>query len=141
MEEVFTPDQLKGVKVLRVNNLETSLIINNGSGNFSISPLPMEAQLAPVYGIEVFDTDQDGFKDIILGGNLFSVKPEVGRYDASQGLILLGSKEGKFNAVQPKYSGLIVSGEIRNISQLTIGGKRFLLIARNNDSIKFYKIR
>ena len=141
MEEIFTQDQLRGVKMLRANNLQSSLIINNGSGNFRISPLPMEAQLAPIYGIEAADINQDGFNDIIIGGNLFSVKPEVGRYDASQGLILLGSKEGKFSSVKPQYSGLNVDGEIRNISQLMIGGTRFFLIARNNDSVKFYKIK
>ncbi len=101
----------------------------------------MEAQLAPVYGIEVYDMNHDGFKDIILGGNLYSVKPEVGRYDASQGLILLGNKEGKFISIQPKDSGLAVKGEIRNIKQLKIGGTSYLLFARNNDSLKFYKIR
>ena len=141
MEEVFSPEQLKGAKILRSDNLQSSLIINNGSGSFSISPLPMEAQLAPVYAIEIHDINHDGFKDIILGGNLFSVKPEVGRYDASQGLVLLGSKEGKFIAVQPKNSGLAVDGEIRSIQELTIGSTSYLLIARNNDSIKFYKIK
>ncbi len=141
MEEVFTPEQLKEVKILRADNLQSSLIINNGSGNLSISSLPMEAQLAPVYGIETFDVNQDGFKDIILGGNLFSVKPEVGRYDASQGVILLGSKEGKFSTVQSKNSGLIVDGEIRKIRTLRIGDSSFLLFARNNDSMKFYKIK
>ena len=49
---------------------------------FIVKHLPIQAQFSPVYGIEVFDVDGDHLDDILMGGNLFAVKPEVGRYDA-----------------------------------------------------------
>jgi hypothetical protein len=59
-----------------------------------LKSLPEEAQLSPVYGIEVRDMDNDGKLDILLGGNLYNVRPEVGRYDASFGLFLKGDGNG-----------------------------------------------
>ena len=141
MEEVFSPEQLKGAKILRADNLESSIIINKGSGDFSIASLPMEAQLAPIYGIETDDVNHDGYIDIILGGNLFAVKPEVGRYDATQGLILLGSKKGEYVPVRSADSGLNVNGEVRAVNLVHIGKEKFIFFARNNDSLKFYKIK
>jgi hypothetical protein len=58
--------------------LETVVLINQGNGKFAIKRLPLEAQLTPIYAICVDDFDQDGIKDIILGGNLYGVKPEAG---------------------------------------------------------------
>ena len=40
-----------------------------------------------VYAIED-DFDADGDLDLVLGGNLYRAKPEVGIYDASHGLYL-----------------------------------------------------
>ncbi len=52
--------------------------------------LPLEAQFSPVYAAEAGDFNDDGNLDILLGGNLYNVKPEVGRYDASYGSFLSG---------------------------------------------------
>ena len=56
----------------------------------------MQAQLSPVYGIEILDLNGDGHQDILLGGNLYRAKPEVGRYDASYGVCLSGDGKGNF---------------------------------------------
>jgi hypothetical protein len=41
-----------------------------------------------MYGIVVNDFDKDGNADIIMGGNFYESKPEVGIYDASYGIFL-----------------------------------------------------
>ena len=67
--------------------------------------------------------------DIIMGGNLYGTKPQVGRYDASYGTFLLNDGEGNYSTA-PSNSGFSVDGEIRSI--LTLEDK--VIVGRNNDS-------
>ena len=57
---MFTPEQLKNSIHLDVFNLETSLFINDGSGNFTSRPVPAEVQFSPVYAVETGDYNGDG---------------------------------------------------------------------------------
>jgi hypothetical protein len=103
--------------------------------------LPVEAQVSPVYGIAVTDVNGDSKQDILLGGNLFAVKPEAGRYDALHGLVLTGDGKGGFMALPSRASGLSVSGEVRHVRVLNVRGKKLLAFARNNDTLQFYTLR
>ena len=118
---------------------KTSILINDGGGKFSIKSLPVEAQSSPMFGIEITDLDGDGRPDILLGGNLYRTKPEVGRYDASYGVYLRGDGKGNFSFVSAKESGIKIDGEVRDI--LTLKSKKGdrLLISRNNDSLVAFK--
>jgi hypothetical protein len=131
-EDIFTPEQRKNTLTLQANCLETSVLLNQGGGKFELLALPREAQLSPVYAILPGDFDGDGKPDLLLGGNLFRVKPEAGRYDASYGCFLRGRGDGRFDAVPMQESGLYIEGEVRDFAWLTIGKQRFVLVARNN---------
>ena len=99
----------------------------------------MEAQFSSVYDIAVLDINKDGHMDLIAGGNLYAVKPEIGRYDASNGIVMLGDGKGHFTALSGKKSGFECEGEIRQILPLTIGNKQKLMAVRNNDKIKIFE--
>ena len=135
MQQVFGQDALDRSKRSEIYLLETSVILNKQHGNFKIYPLPKAAQLSPVYGILIDDFDKDGFQDILLGGNFFESKPEVGIYDASYGLLLKGNGKGYFNPVFCQQSGIDIKGAVRSIVQIRINGKKCLLFGRNNDKI------
>jgi len=137
--DIFTPEQLKDAIKLDVNELKTSVLINLGGGKFSIKALPIEAQSAPMYGIEITDLDGDGLQDIFLGGNLYRTKPEVGRYDASYGVYMRGDGKGNFSFVSPKETGIKIDGEVRDILTLKSKQGDLLLISRNNDSLVAFK--
>ncbi len=137
--DIFTPDQVKNSTKLDVYELSTGVLINEGSGKFSLKHLPVEAQISPVYGIEIIDIDDDGYKDILLGGNLYNAKPEVGRYDASYGVLLRGDGKGNFNFVSPMESGLKMDGEVRDIMTMQTEQGEIILVARNNDSLVAFK--
>ncbi|HYG39629.1 MAG TPA: VCBS repeat-containing protein [Cytophagales bacterium] len=141
MTDVFNTEQLEKALVLRASSLATTVFINEGSKGFSALNLPLEAQLSPVYGIEVTDLNHDQISDIILGGNLYSVKPEAGRYDALKGLILTGDGKGGFKSNSSQQSGLNVPGETRDIKFISGKGSNYILFARSNQSLKFYKIK
>ncbi len=138
-QDIFTPEQLESAVKLDAYEFETSLLVNQGNGKFELKPLPVEAQVSPVYGIAVHDFDGDGNLDVLLGGNFFSAKPEVGRYDASYGLLLRGDGKGNFKAVKPKESGFYTYGEVRDISVINFGANRMVLVARNNDTLQLFQ--
>lgn len=137
--DIFTPEQLKNAAVLYAHTLETSILINDGKGHFSLRALPVQAQFAPVYGIDIEDFDQDGHKDILLGGNLYRAKPEVGRYDASYGEYLRGDGKGNFTYVPAKVSGIKIGGEVRDIISLQTRRGEMILASRNNNTIVAFK--
>ena len=135
IRHIFSAAQLSNAVVLEANEMRTGIFVNNG-GQFEFKPLPIEAQLAPIYAIEVLDIDNDGNLDIILGGNFYKVKPEVGRYDGSHGLLLKGDGKGGFKPVNTMDSGLFITGQIRDFA--LIGNQ--LLVAKNNDKLEVIQL-
>ncbi|HLT50578.1 MAG TPA: VCBS repeat-containing protein [Arenibacter sp.] len=131
--EIFTAQELEGALKLEVNTLSSLILINDGNFNFRIMDLPLEAQFSPIYAINSHDFDQDGDMDIVMGGNLYAVKPEVGRYDASYG-IYLENNNLKFK-FHKDGRGLFLDGETRDIK---ISGRN-LIATKNNDSIAVFK--
>ncbi len=95
--------------------------------------------MSPTYGIEIMDINDDGIKDILLGGNLFEAKPEVGRYDASYGTVLQGDGKGNFKAILSGTSGFKMHGAVRDIITIKAGGSDLIIVSRNNDSILTFK--
>jgi enediyne biosynthesis protein E4 len=137
--DIFTPEQLKNAAILKAFELETSVLMNEGKGRFKLNRLPIQAQFAPVYGIEISDYDGDGHKDILLGGNLYKAKPEVGRYDASYGEYLKGDGKGHFKSIPAKESGIKIEGEVRDIMTLQTSRGEVIMASRNNDTIVAFK--
>ena len=138
--DIFTPEQLKNSFRLDANLLETSVFINDGKGHFTRKQLPVEAQFSPVYAAAIGDYNGDGNLDILLGGNLYNVKPELGRYDASYGAFLAGDGHGNFRYIPAKTSGLHLDGEIRDFKQVKTSGGNILVVARSNDSLQVFKV-
>jgi hypothetical protein len=138
--DLFSPEQLRTAHKLEATNFASSILLNNGKGNFTIEPLPIEAQLSPTYAILADDMDKDGNLDLLLGGNLYRVKPEVGRYDASYGVFLKGNGKGKFSTVLNRDCGLMIDGEIRDIKRIKVGKDNLILVARNNDTPVFLRL-
>jgi enediyne biosynthesis protein E4 len=119
--------------------LESIILWNNGNGTFKIEILPLEAQLSPIFAILLEDIDNDGLVDILLGGNLHNVKPEVGRYDASYGLFMKGLGKGKFDVIPAKDSGLLLEGEVRDFGWIHANGKNILMVVRNNAPMQYFE--
>jgi len=98
--------------------------------------LPAEAQFSTVFGLVVKDYDGDGKADILLGGNFYQSKPEVGIYDASYGLLLKGDGKGSFTAIKAQTSGIVIKGAVRDMKEIKAGKNKLLIVAKNNDKIE-----
>lgn len=140
IEDIFSPDILNRSVKLNARILQSCIFINSGKGRFDVIPLPGEAQFSPVYAIFADDLDQDGTCDILLGGNQYRSKPELGIYDASYGLFLKGIAPADWKPLGPEDSGLFIRGEIRDFCKLIINGRSVIAVAKNNDNLKLYNI-
>jgi hypothetical protein len=139
--DIFDQGLIDKAMQLKFYQPQTCVMVNDGKGNFRLNSLPIEAQFAPVYGIEAIDLDNDKHLDLILGGNLYAVKPEIGRYDALHGLVLKGNGRGTFTSLSPGQSGLDVTGEVRHIKILNSKGGKLVVLVRNNDVSKILTIQ
>lgn len=139
MDDIFTKEQLDNSIKYEAKVMESSVLLNNGDATFTLSALPLEAQLAPVYAIAAGDFDGDGIIDIVTGGNLYRVKPEVGRYDASRGLFLKGKGDGSFVPIDAGRSGIRVEGELRDFVTMRIKGEVVLIGSRNSNGLVAYQ--
>src|SRR5205823_7067707 len=53
------------------------------------------------------------------GGEPVRRTPVLGRYDASYGLLLSGTGDGRFEAVDMERSGLVIEGQVRHMGWLS----------------------
>ena len=134
IRDIFSEEEMQGANKLEANILNSVILINEGAGNFKVIELPIEAQFSTIYAIVTHDFDKDGDQDIVLGGNLYNVKPEIGRYDASYGAYIenLGNMEFKGHI---DGKGLKINGEVRDI---ILDADR-IIVARNRDSLAIFK--
>ena len=139
IEDIFTSDQLEKATVFKVEQSQTCVFFNLGNGKFDMEPLPIRTQFAPVYSILYADINQDGIKDLVFGGNFYGLKPEVGRYDASYGVTLLGDANHHFNFSPPAKTGLMFRGEIRDIREVKTKNGNDIVVARNNDALQIFE--
>ncbi len=139
MQDIFTPQELEKTMILEAYQLESVVLMNNRKGGFTKSTLPMQAQFSPIFAIAVQDFDQDGKQDVLLAGNQFSVKPEVGRYDANYGVLLKGDGKGGLTSVASNASGLFLSGQVRELAFIQVGKQPMLFAASNADALQVLK--
>ena len=140
IEELFTKEQMENSLLKKVETTETSFLINDGKGNFTLQALPYQAQFSPIKAIETGDFNHDGILDVLLAGNFFDSLPEWGRFDANYGLMLRGLGKGKFSVVMSKESGFFTKGQVRKLSSVK-GSKNSLMIilAKNNAAAQVFK--
>jgi enediyne biosynthesis protein E4 len=132
--EVFNKSELAGATIKKANQLASILIKNNGKSKFSFEELPLEAQIAPIYGILSMDVNQDGLSDIVLNGNEYGMEMLQGRADAFNGLVLINNKKS-FRQIPYQQSGFYVPGNGKGLAKILIKGKLHILAAQNKGKL------
>ncbi|MFA0961013.1 VCBS repeat-containing protein [Roseivirga sp. BDSF3-8] len=110
--------------------LRSGLFLNNGDLSFTFHPFPDHAQLSPINAMAV--VNEKAPLQILTGGNFYEVNIQRGRYDADYGTLLQYEGNGTFEWIPNTISGIYLQGQIRDMAQITINGKKHLLVARNN---------
>jgi hypothetical protein len=135
IDQIFPKADLRAARTLVARTFASAIARNDGQGHFVLQPLPVEAQLAPVHAAVADDFDGDGRIDLLLGGNFYGVPPIQGRYDASYGVLLRGTGDGRFAAMDMTRSGVEITGQVRHMRSLRTTNGRIVAVARNADRL------
>lgn len=144
VEDLFEKKELNGAEEYEVNQFASVYLENTGDGRFVVHPLPMLAQVSKLFALRTDDIDNDGYPDILAGGNFYGVSTYQGRYDANDGLILqntgkTASNTARFIALLPISSGFRLDGEVRDIKPIRAAGALRWLVARNDTTIQVFQ--
>ena len=134
LDSLLTPAMKKQAYSLAANNLQSCYLNNLGNGKFQIKPLPIQAQFAPLYGMQAEDVDGDGYLDVIINGNDYGTEVASGRYDALNGLILKGDGKGNFKPLTIQQAGIYIPGDGKALVALRSANNSYLLAASQNKS-------
>ena len=140
LQEIYGERSLETSLNYKVNTFATTLIINNGSGDFTYRPLSNEVQISAINQILVKDVDGDGISDLIMAGNLFNAEVETPRSDAGIGMYLKGTGKGEFNPVPYRDSGLLMPHDVKEFALLQTSNGPVLVVANNNGKIQLISI-
>ncbi|MBC8766543.1 VCBS repeat-containing protein [Arenibacter sp. BSSL-BM3] len=141
IDELFSNDNFNNTIVKEGTVQESVIAINEGGGKFTIKKLPGRVQLSCVCGITCADVNNDGYLDLIMGGNNFEFKPQYSRLDANFGSILLGNDKLDFEWQNYDESGFFIKEEVKNIEQFKDkNGKRYVIVAINDNKPKVFAL-
>lgn len=140
-QDIFTEQELDGASTLLAKALESGWIENKGNGYFTLHAFPMMAQVSPVYSILPGDFNHDGRPDVILGGNFSNTRVKFGRYDANNGVLLLGNPLGSFDYAGTEMSGLNIKGEVRAMVMLPTASDSVVTVLKNSGPMEFWTMK
>ena len=135
-KQSFLKEELADAYVVQSETFASSYLENLGNGKFRITPLPLEAQTAPIYGMITGDFNQDGHLDLLAVGNFYSGEVFSGQYDASFGWFLAGDGKGGLHPVEARESGFLVKGDAKSLVELTAGGRQVFIAGINNGPLE-----
>jgi len=136
IEDIFDKESLAAASVTEATEMRSLILFNNGGHKYESRLLPASVQLSPMFAIASADLDHDGDQDIVMGGNLHDVQPEMGRYDASYGHLLINDGKGNYTDMAGEW-GYSVKGEVRDI----LVKDDHIHVFRNDDSVKTFQIK
>jgi hypothetical protein len=111
--------------------LESVWIENKGS-DFEVHLLPDVAQFSAINGFLFDDFDGDGAREILAAGNFFPYKPQLGRCDASTGVVL--TYDGRAGFTCAVQANVWLTGDIRGMALVRCSnGTRRVIVSRNDD--------
>ena len=136
IEEIFEASVLKKATVLEVNTLASGYLKNNNN-NFTFIPFKNELQISPISSFLEYDFNNDGKKEILIGGNYFGVTPFHGRFNSFPGALIYNEREIVLgNTIGLDFTNKVV----KNLNIITLNNKSYLLVTINNNQAQVYQL-
>ena len=122
-------------------NIFQSVWFENVNGKFLMHKLPEFAQLFPIFGIVSEDFTGNGFKDLLLTGNIFTSEVETGNADAGNGLLLEGNADKTFIAKTISESSFFAPLDAKDLDLLkSSNGMKIAIVSNNNRQLQVFAI-
>ena len=139
LEEIYGTCLKEGT-VVEANTLAHMVFLNRGD-KFEGSPMPIESQFAPVFGVNVADFDGDGNEDVFVAQNFFASQIETPRSDGGRGLLMLGDGRGGLKPMPGHKSGLTIYGEQRGsaVGDFDTDGRPDLVVTQNGTQTRLFR--
>ncbi len=139
LSEIYGDKELAQAHHLQAFTFASTYIENLGEGRFNVHQLPLPAQFSSVNGIVVGDFNDDGSKDLLLAGNMYSSEVETARNDAGLGLVLTGNGTNDFTPLPSVSSGFLAPGNVKGLAKLKRDdGSTLILVANNNNRLQAF---
>lgn len=139
---IYDIDKLQASKQFMANNMDSSLLRNDGTGKFDMLPLPHLAQISPGFGVVLRDIDLDGYADCYIAQNHFEITLEQGRLDGGLSTLLKGTgdPENPFELVWHHESGLVVPGDAKSLAAVDVNldGWEDFVVGVNNEPAQVF---
>jgi enediyne biosynthesis protein E4 len=136
-EDLFSPEERRGELSYEAHTFETSLLYRD-NGQYTLTSLPLNAQVAPVFSILSEDFDGDGYTDLMLFGNFFNHKSE--RLAGNHGMILKGNGGFDFEFVPYTETGVHMPGQVRDTKLIMTENNKVILVGRNDEDLKLLQM-
>lgn len=140
IQELIPPGMLNKAMTRQFDYPASCVAINNGNGVFTVEKFPSMIQLSAVNSIYCMDLNNDGYPDIVLGGNQFDFLPQLERLDASLGDVLINDGKGGLVRTETAQTGLELRGQVRDIAEIRGRKKRYLLFLQNDEFPVLYQL-
>jgi hypothetical protein len=137
VEQIFG-DSLNDNKPLKAASFQSGVFYNKGQGNFEFRAFPASAQMAPLFGLDVFSAGNT--KGILSGGNFNGVLPYEGKYDADYGDVMVLDNNRNLKSISPVSSRFLLRGQVRDIKTIKTAAGIIYVVAFNNKAIRFFKL-
>ena len=138
--DVFTEEGLNESINYKVDNFHNMVLISTPGAEYKFQKLPASAQQYTIQSIATEDVDNNGWLDVIIGGNLLGSEVETPKSDACYGEILLNNGNGKLISVL-NHTGFDVRGQVSNVKSVNSLGKYKILFATSNNDLYLYEKR
>lgn len=140
IKDIVGEEQLAKSFVLNAKTLESVWFENDGSGKFNMKTLPVTAQFSCIQGFVETDVDGDNETEILAVGNFYPYRVQLGRSDASMG-VLLKFKDGHVAEYKSDHL-LSLTGDIRDIGLIKSSATSVrIVVSRNNDNASVYELK
>jgi hypothetical protein len=130
VKDIFSAAKWKSATRLYADYFANTVFINQGNLNFQPVVLPGAAQYTSLRSS--FPIKDSVGTQLLLHGNFYEYNVEIGRQDASEGILVKFAVDGK-----PKLDlmrDVRITGQVRKIVPIQIKGGQALILVKNNDS-------
>jgi len=140
--ESFAVQELERAYRVCAETFASVYIENLGHDQFASRPLPVQAQMGPVYGMLTGDYNDDGMLDVLLAGNSYATDALTGRYDALSGVFLKGDGRGGFVYEPITRTGFDVNTDVKGMARLmSASGEELILCGVNSGALTTYAVK